>query len=96
MSGQATAQLRAVAGRATTGTATAATAALVAADRRLGAPGDGQRRVSVDDTAGIEAVARWLCLASEYHEQHWRLYLPKARDVIDTYTKAMASAESVD
>jgi hypothetical protein len=52
--------------------------------------------VAVDDTAGIEAVARWLCLASEYHAQNWRLYLPKARDVIDTYTKAMASAESVD
>jgi len=49
-----------------------------------------------DDAAGIEAVARWLCLASEYHAQNWRLYLPKARDVIDTYTKAMASAESVD
>jgi len=37
---------------------------------------------------GIEAVARWLCNASEYHAQNWRLYIPKACAVIEVYLKA--------
>jgi len=48
--------------------------------------------VSDDLEPGVEAVARWLCLAAEYHAQHWRLYVPKARAVIEVYRKAVACA----
>jgi hypothetical protein len=43
-----------------------------------------------DHSPGEEAVARWLCLGAEYHVANWRLYLPKARKVIDVYLKAAA------
>jgi len=46
--------------------------------------------MSDDLEPGVEAVARWLCLASEYHVQNWRLYVPKAQHVIAVYRKAVA------
>ena len=40
--------------------------------------------------AGVEAVARWLCNQAEYHDQNWRLYIVRAKIVIDIYLKAAA------
>lgn len=34
-------------------------------------------------TAAEEAVARKLCGWAEYHEANWRLYLVRARQIID-------------
>jgi hypothetical protein len=38
--------------------------------------------MSADITPSEEAVARRLCSWAEYHEGNWRLYLPKAREIL--------------
>ena len=41
-----------------------------------------------DITRAEEAVARLLCKWAEYHATNWRLYLPRAREILQAQSDA--------